>query len=157
MATVTKKTNGNTLVVRFEGAIEETTQFEQLIGATPAEVEVHTKDVPRINSAAVKNWIRYFKGLQTKGIKLRFAECSPAIVEQLGFIKNFACGGAIESICLPFCCANCRTELLSLYKMDDVRRVGLTIPSVSCTRCGGQAEFDDDPYAYLGFALKAAK
>ena len=151
---VVKEQKGNALHVRLSGAIEESVDFDQLLGVPPAELVVNCKEIPRINSVGVKAWIRYFQGAQAKGTKLKFTECSTAIVEQVNLISNFVCGGTVESIYIPFACTQCKAELVGLFKTEDLKRNQLQIPDLKCTKCGGSAVFDDIPEEYLGFLTR---
>lgn len=151
MIKVEKQTNGNVLTVKFSGTIEETVNFEELVGATPAEVVVNTKEIARINSVGVKGWIKYFQSLTAKGTKLTFAECSTAIVEQINLISNFSCGGSIESVYVPFACGGCKTELVGLFKVEELKKLNAEVPDQKCAKCAGNASFDDIPEEYFAF------
>lgn len=154
MVNVTKEQKGTVLVVRLSGSIEENVNFDQLIGPPPAEMEINCKEVPRINSVGVKGWIKYFQTCKAKGTKLKFVECSTAIVEQINLISNFTCGGAVESIFVPFTCTSCGSELVGLFKTQDLKNQNLQLPNVKCTKCSGKAEFDDIPEEYFGFLTR---
>lgn len=151
MVNVIKEQKGNVLAVRISGSIEETVNFEQLIGAPPPEMHVNCKEIPRINSVGVKGWIKYFQSCQAKGTKLKFVECSTAIVEQINLISNFICGGTVETIYVPFSCSSCKSELVGLFKTEDLKKLQLQIPDLKCTKCGNKAVFDDIPEEYFGF------
>ncbi len=142
------------MVVRLSGAIEESVNFDQLIGPPPAELHVITKEVPRINSVGVKAWIKYFQAAAAKGTKLRFIECSTAIVDQLNLVSNFSCGGVVESMYVPFSCSNCKSELMGCFKADDLKKIEFKIPELKCTKCGGKAMFDDIPEEFFGFLMR---
>jgi DNA-directed RNA polymerase subunit RPC12/RpoP len=148
---ITKEQKGSALLVRLSGSIEESVDFDKLIGPPPAELIVNTKEVPRINSVGVKGWIKFFQGAQAKKTKLSFIECSTAIVEQINLISNFTCGGVVESIYVPFACEKCKTELVGLFKTEELKKNGLKLPELKCTKCGGRAVFDDIPEEYFGF------
>lgn len=154
MVNVTKEQKGNVLSVRLMGSIEETVNFDQLLGAPPQEMEVNCKEIPRINSVGVKAWIKYFQTCQGKGTKLRFVECSTAIVEQINLISNFVCGGIVESIFVPFSCTSCKSELVGLFKTEDLKKLQLKLPDLKCTKCGNKAVFDDIPEEYFGFLMR---
>ena len=151
MLNIAKEQKGSALLVRLSGSIEESVNFDQLIGPPPAELIVNSKEVPRINSVGVKAWIKYFQGAQQKGTKLVFVECSTAIVEQINLISNFICGGAVESVYVPFACEKCRSELVGLFKVEDLKKMAMNLPELKCTKCGGKAVFDDIPEEYFGF------
>jgi anti-anti-sigma regulatory factor len=148
---VIKEQKGNALVVRLSGSIEENVNLDQLIGPPPAELHVICKEIPRINSVGVKAWIKYFQAAQAKGTKIKFLECSTAIVEQINLISNFTANGTVESIYVPFACGNCRTELVGLYRTEDVKKMAMKIPDLKCSKCGGNASFDDIPEEYFEF------
>lgn len=154
MVNVTKEQKGALLAVRIMGSIEESVNFDQLIGPPPAEMEVNCKEIPRINSVGVKGWIKYFQSCQAKGTKLKFVECSTAIVEQINLISNFTCGGMVDSIYVPFSCSSCKTELLGLFKTDDLKKLQMKLPDLKCTKCGNKAVFDDIPEEYFGFLMR---
>jgi hypothetical protein len=148
---VTKEQKGNLLSVRLMGSIEESVNFDQLLGPPPPEMEVNCKEIPRINSVGVKAWIKYFQACQAKGTKLRFKECSIAIVEQINLISNFTCGGTVVSLFVPFSCSTCKSELVGLFKSEDLKKMGLNIPDLKCTKCNGKAIFDDIPEEFFSF------
>ncbi len=154
MINVAKEQKGNAVVVKLSGSVEESVNFDQLIGPPPAELIVNCKDIPRINSVGVKAWIKYFQGAQAKGTKLTFQECSTAIVEQINLISNFTCGGVVESIYVPFSCTSCKSELVGLFKADDLKKMQLKLPELKCTKCGNKAVFDDIPEEYFGFLMR---
>lgn len=154
MLNVVKEQKGSTLVVRMSGSIDENANFDQLIGPLPADVEVNSKDIRRINSIGVKGWIKFFQAAQAKGTKLHWVECSSAIVEQMNMIMNFSCGGTVESVYVPFSCTGCKSELVGLFKTADLKKLHENMPSLKCTKCGGTAEFDDIPEEYFAFLLR---
>ena len=151
MVNVLKEQKGNILAVRLVGSVEESVNFETLIGNAGPEVHVNCKEVPRINSIGVKAWIKYFSSLQQAGTRLRFIECSTAIVEQINLISNFVCGGTVESIYVPFSCGACRGEFIALFQVADMKKLGLNIPELSCPKYDGKAAFDDIPEEYFAF------
>jgi len=154
---VTKEQKGTALVVKLSGSIEENVSFDQLIGAPPAppgEIHVVCKEVTRINSVGVKAWIKYFSAAQGRGTKLKFQDCSTAIVEQVNLISNFTAGGAVESIYVPFSCQGCKSELVGLFKCDDLKKLNFKLPELKCSKCGNKAVFDDIPEEYFAFLMR---
>ena len=152
MLHVVKDVRGDTMLVKLTGSIEENVDFAALIGnPTAAKMDLILKEIPRINSVGVKAWIKYFQAVASKGIQLKFLECSTAIVEQINLISNFTCGGQVESINVPFCCQSCNTELLGLFRTADLKKINFEIPDLKCPKCSGTASFDDIPEEYFGF------
>ena len=155
MIKATNNQSGDTFLVKLSGTIEENVDFAQIIGIPTAQkMDLQLREVLRINSVGVKAWIKYFQGIAAKGIQLRFLECSTAIVEQVNLISNFTCGGKVESIFVPFCCSKCSTELLGLFKCEDLKKINFEIPDLKCSKCGGAAQFDDIPEEYFGFLTR---
>lgn len=153
MVNLTKELKDNVLLVRLSGSIEESTDFEKLIGTTPQEVHVYVKEVSRINSVGVKAWIKYFQSLELKKVKLKFFECSTAIVEQINLISNFIVSGTVESIMVPFSCTNCKSELVGLFKTEQLKKIEFNLPDLKCSKCGDKAVFDDIQEEYFGFLM----
>ena len=154
MLNVAKEQKGSALLVRLSGSVEESVNFDQLIGPPPPELIISSKEIPRINSVGVKAWIKYFQAAQAKGTKLTFIECSTAIAEQINLISNFTCGGTVESIYVPFACTSCKSELVGLFKTADLKKLNLKLPELKCSKCGGKAVFDDIPEEYFGFLTR---
>lgn len=153
MINVTKEQKDGALIVRLAGSIEENVDFAKLVGATGPEVHVNCKAVQRINSVGVKAWIQYFQGLVSGGTKIKFQECSTAIVEQINLISNFTCGGEVESIYVPFSCESCKSELVGLFKTEAIKKLNFNLPPLKCSKCSGNAQFDDIPEEYFGFLM----
>ncbi len=151
MIQVEKEQKGSISVYKLSGNIEEDTHLEEILGPPKPQMEIHCKNISRINSIGVKTWIKYFQGCQKAGSKITYVECSTAIVEQINLILNFNCGGTVESVYLPFSCTQCRTELAGLFKVVDLKKLNMTLPTLKCTKCSGKAEFDDIPEDYLAF------
>ncbi len=156
MLNVVKNESNGDLLVKLAGSIEENVDFNALIGIPSGvqKMSIITREIIRINSLGVKAWIKYFQTIASKGIQLNFLECSTAIVEQINLISNFTCGGSVESIFVPFCCSNCNTELLGLFRATDLVNIKFQIPDLKCSQCGGVAKFDDIPEEYFGFLAK---
>lgn len=155
---VAKEQQGSKLIVRLAGAIEESANFDQTIGMPGpgiTELILITRDVSRINSDGVKAWIRFFQQITKAGVKLQLLECSPAIVQQINYISNFRSGGTIESILVPFGCTQCKSELIGGFRVSDLKKSGLRLPTVKCSKCGGPAVFDDIPQEYFFFLSRA--
>jgi hypothetical protein len=88
---------------------------------------------------------------QKKGTKLKFFECSSAIVEQVNLISNFLCGGTVESVLVPFNCTQCKCELVGMFKTEDLKKIQYDVKDLKCSKCGGRAVFDDVPEEYFAF------
>ncbi len=141
-------------IFHLSGVIDETTQFEHHFGTPKKTITLICKEVTRINSVGVKSWIRYFQSL--KGVTIIFQECSLAIVEQLNSFSNFASGGTIQSIYLPFLCQNCQHDFVALCEKATLEARQYRVPSSPCPHCQGRAVFDDTD-EFFAFARQVAK
>jgi anti-anti-sigma regulatory factor len=154
MLKVSKEEKDGLWVLRLTGSIDETTDFDQLLGTPPAEAHLYCKEVSRINSTGVKGWIKYFQAQTAKGTKIKFYECSPSIVQQINLIINFTAGGSVESLSVPFSCVNCSAELIGVFTIEVVKKLNLEVPDQVCTKCQGKALFDDIVTEYFGFITR---
>jgi len=154
---VQKELQGTTLTVRLSGDINEHARFEDILSTEeltrnpPTGLLVLAREVRRINSTGVKNWIKYFQIAGSRVTKIRLAECSIALVEQINQIVNFTCGAEVESIFVPFACKGCKSELVGLFTCEDLKRRNLVPPVLKCSKCGGEAVFDDIEDEYFAF------
>lgn len=156
MLRINRSEEDGAVVATMIGAIEETVDFSETIGETGPKLKVVTKLVTRINSLGVKSWVRYFDQLNRSGIEVVFSQCSPAIVAQLNLISNFNCGGAVESIYVPYVCQSCNAELVALFTTDALRKTQFRIPSLTCTKCQStRTVFDDIPEEYFSFMMRS--
>ncbi len=151
MLTVNKQQTKAGLAVELSGTIEESVDFEHLIGPFSGELLVNCKKITRINSVGVKTWMRYFLGLRGKNIGVKFFDCSYAVIEQLNMVSNFACGGEVVSILLPFSCIKCQNEFVASCNTAELKANDLKIPAVKCEKTECAARFDDEPSEYLYF------
>lgn len=154
MLNIVKEQKNGILSIRLSGAVDELANLDQLIGPPAPEMHVYCREVKRINSVGVKNWIRYFTSAKNRGSKLRFLECSIPVVEQINLISNFLAGGEIESLYVPYSCGKCKSELIGLFKVADLRNIGFKVPNLTCSKCGDKAVFDDIPEEYFAFSTR---
>jgi len=156
MLNVTKEEKDGELILKFSGSIDENANFATLVGdVNQATIRINTREVPRINSVGVKGWIKFFQNLSDQGKKIVFVETSTAIVEQINLISNFACGGSVESLFVPFVCQDCGSELVGLFGAEALKKANFQLPNLKCTKCGAaNAQFDDIPDEFFHFIMK---
>lgn len=156
MLTIKRQPSGEKLVVRLGGTIEEDLDLSEVIGPVPSDVTFSCKEIQRINSAGVRIWIKYFDKLTHQGTRVTFIELSPAVVEQLNLISNFCCSAKIESVYVPYTCNTCRTQFVSLFSTEELKRIYKTLPQPDCPKCKSKTMFDDIEDEYFGFLVKVA-
>lgn len=144
---VNKKQQDQALHVDLSGSLDHEEDLETHIGEVPASVTqvlIKCSQIVRINSAGTRTWIRYFQSLRAQGKALRFIGCSSILVTQMNLFVNFVELKEVESISLPFLCTGCKKELVSIFPIEDLRKLNFKIPSFPCSFCGKQANFDEE-------------
>lgn len=141
--------------VFLSGVVDENADFDALFGTVAHDLRVNCKEIERINSAGVRNWVAFFESLKGMGIRLTFQECSVAITAQLSMIVNFGAGGTIESICLPYACATCAGNFIAVVTVEKLKKISGKIPNLTCPKCGGSAVFDEIESDYLAFLSRS--
>lgn len=133
------------VIIQLSGAIEEDDENPGwLINSRSNEAIFSTKDIQRINSAGIRNWILYFEGLVAKGIKLTFIEVPTILVQTAKLIPNFFCGAKIESFFVPLECTKCKHTFSILVKRADVKKDQKNYATPQCPECKGKSIIDDD-------------
>ncbi len=156
MLTAKRVESAKGVLIHLEGNIDETTDFNQLIGPLPPVLGVHCGGVNRMNSVGILGWLKYFGQAQSQGTKLFFVECSPAVVVQINAISNFLCGGFVHSIQLGYTCGSCGSHFTENRRVDELKKAGTAeIPDRPCPKCGASAPFDDLPDEYFLFLKRS--
>ena len=156
MITIQKEQNGNNLNIKMSGSFDESVDLFKLIGEPPfcGEMVVDCQGVKRQNSTGVKNWVKYFQYVNSKNTTVRFINCSTAIVDQFNLVANFGGGGKVESMFAPYSCVKCESELVALFKTEDIKRMQFKIPDGKCGKCSNKLVFDDIAEEYFAFMIK---
>ncbi len=142
--------------VEFTGEIDENADFAELRRRLKGPVVFQLREVRRINSCGVREWVNFVRDLPQVS-ELTFTHCSPAIVTQLNMIYNFRGAAKVRSFLAPYVCESCNHEeeqLLDLqthFPKKDLR----SVPEFKCEKCGATMEFDDLPERYLSFLLES--
>lgn len=132
----------------LEGDLTEDFQILTIAGALDGPLVIDLAGVRRINSAGVREWIR-FVGALGAGRPITLARCPAAFIRQAGMIKNFLGGAVVESLYVPYLCPRCeasRTELVEAAAL-----AGHSFPEVRCEACAVAMEADVVPEAFLAF------
>lgn len=138
------------------GTIDETADFERQIPDVPKDLTVNCKKVDRINSTGIRLWVKFFKGITNRGHRVKFVECSPALVEQINTIPGFLAGGVVESIFVPFTCSGCHASFMQLNSLGRLKMTYQSLPEPACPKCGEKAIFDEIADEYFSFLKQAA-
>ena len=143
---IAKTDNPDHLHLKLSGIINEEAQlgfFKELPGGK--KVVINTKEVARINSCGVREWILALKSVP-QGLEIVYEECSPAFMDQVNMITNFASGGTIKSLYIPYVCGSCDKKSEELCDLEaNMTADGLELPEVKCPGCQNAMELADDP------------
>lgn len=144
--------------LKVSGTVDETFSASQLSGQIRADTILHLGKVTRFSSFGVREWVRLMKDLQGRVKHCILVECSPAVVNQLNVVVDFAAGAHVKSVQLPYACQNCELDKLVTVDVDAQRAELLagTLPQVQCPQCKNPMVFDDLPGSYLAFLRDAA-
>ena len=155
--TVNKISRGSVCYVRFFGTVDETFAAAEMFGdITARDLIFNLKEVKRISSFGVREWVKALKDLGSRTDHISFVECSPAIVSQLNMVANFAANVSVVSVQIPYYCAACGWDKESTLNITgSFEKVVGSIPSVQCQRCKASMAMDDEVENYLAFVREA--
>ncbi|HVE81541.1 MAG TPA: hypothetical protein VND93_01785 [Myxococcales bacterium] len=144
--------------LKVSGTVDETFSASQLSQQIRADTILHLGKVNRFSSFGVREWVRLMKDLQGRVKNCILVECSPAVVNQLNVVVDFAAGAHVKSVQLPYACQNCELEKPVVVDVDVQREELLAgkLPEVPCPQCQRLMVFDDIPSSYLAFLRDAA-
>src|SRR5688572_16747625 len=144
--------------LKISGTIDETFSAAQLSQQIRADTILHLGKVTRFSSFGVREWVRLMKDLQGRVKHCILVECSPAVVNQLNMVVDFAAGAHVKSVQLPYACPDDEIDQLVVADVDAQREPLLAgrLPQVPCPRCNKPMVFDDLPNSYLAFLRDAA-
>jgi hypothetical protein len=142
---------GGIAYLRIYGVIDETFSPTKLADAVESrDVILNVKAVSRLSSFGVREWVHAMKLLGEKARHVYLVECSPAVVQQLNMISNFAGTAQILSVQVPMICEACNWDAEAPVDMS--KFVLDTLPQMACKRCGKSMVIDDLPEQYFAFA-----
>lgn len=141
--------------VALTGDINESSQFGGLLDTLKTHrIVFNLKNVARINSVGVRQWIQFIDHLKSGGSVFSFEQCSVPFVAQMNMIRSFTADGLVKSVFAPFYCTDCNKEHPKLIDLarDAVPQLN---EAVTCPACGSSLEFDDLPEHFLTFTQSA--
>lgn len=140
---------GNKKKIVLQGIIDEDANFASLV--KPCEsISFNWKEITAINSCGVRSWVNFLKELSGKEVV--YEECPTLIVRQMNMVPSFVGAAKIQSVYVPFVCADCETEKVVLVPKDKFSTIANEPPG-TCEACGkGEMEFDGHPKQYFSFS-----
>jgi anti-anti-sigma regulatory factor len=150
---ILRDVKGNTLVLSLKGNITEDSALEELKKELKPTVVLDLKNVQRINSYGIRQWINVMKEVQAGAKQVIFHRCPAVIVEQFNMINNFGGGGMVYSVYLPYFCESCGQEESKLYSLPNgvSQEQPAKLDQFNCSKCNNPLTFNDieDEYFYF--------
>jgi anti-anti-sigma regulatory factor len=138
--------------VHISGVIDETINLKEKLSVLSGEVHINCREVSRINSYGMKGWLLYWSEIRGKGAKLKFYEISPFVVQALKVVKDFIPTKEIVSVCAPFFCEPCGTDIIKVYTIEELSAFP-PLPEAQCPTCKATLELDEHK-SFFSFAQK---
>ena len=128
VTTIENRRSGARLI-RFAGVLDEHNRLDEIAESVGAGMAlINLAGIERINSKGVRDWISWLSSLHDKGTRPVLIACSPAVVDQLNRIKNFAGNAVVKSFQLPYSCATCNSEKRRARGLSSKRIAGFQRP-----------------------------
>jgi len=137
---------GRRLVI--SGDLSEESELSGAAERAGGELEVDLGGVRRINSAGVREWVRFARAAG-RTARLTLHRCPVAFVSQMNMISNFTGGARVHSVQVPRICPGCGSAREDLVLVSALR-AGLR-DGPPCGRCGGAMELDVEEAEYFAF------
>jgi anti-anti-sigma regulatory factor len=146
------------LGLRLDGVIDEHNRLDEITAALPntppgTTLVIDLGGVSRLNSVGVRDWVLALRGLRARFESIRIIDCTPPVMNEVNFVRNFAEGALIASFQAPTFCTRCSREgsaLIPVFGAQDGRRLE-ALPSFACERTDCENALDDDESSYLAF------
>lgn len=141
------------LRVELIGAIDEDSDFNELLGLLQKRVNFDFNQVNMINSCGIREWIKFLEKIP-ESTTIIYNNCPQIIIEQINMVHGFFRKGAIiNSFYAPYFCENCGKEAKVHLKAEQVKNK--KAPNIDCPNCGAESmEFDAIEAQYFTFLGK---
>lgn len=151
--TINKQILQDELNVELIGAIDEDSDFKELIGLEQKVVSFDFDKVTMINSCGIREWIKFIEKIPTRS-NIVYKKCPQIIIEQINMVHGFLRQGAtIASFYAPYYCEKCGKEA-KIHIMSDLVK-NRKAPAADCPNCGNEGiEFDAIEAQYFSFLGK---
>lgn len=151
IASVEQRRSGARLI-KLVGVLDEHNQLGELVEKVGTGTAlINLAGVERVNSSGARDWVKWLASIEAKGIRPMLIACSPAVVEQLNRIKEFAGNAVVKSFQVPYHCATCAVEKRLLVYVADMGEPPHDAPTCACDGCGASMRFIDETGGYFTF------
>jgi hypothetical protein len=159
-----EKTDGEALLLIFEGVIDEESKFPAVDGNKHKRVMVDLKGIRSINSVGIREWLNWIRPLSETS-QVVFLKTPKALVFQMNMVEGFLPkNGTVKSFYVPFYCEACDKEENVLFTVgQEVQVAGgnytITYDVKKANLCGKadcEMEMDASEAKYFQFLKKMA-
>jgi len=134
----------------LEGDLTEHFDLTKLLPELDGAIEVDLSGVRRINSAGVRQWIRFMSALG-EGRDVVLVRCPASFIWQASMISNFLGRATVGSFYAPYLCPGCEAARSVLVEVGSLDRGAPALPEARCEACAVAMEADVVPEVFLGF------
>ncbi len=105
-----EKTDGEALLLIFEGVIDEESKFPAVDTIKNKRVMIDLKGIRSINSVGIREWLNWVRPV-SENAQLVFLKTPKALVFQMNMVEGFLPkNGTVKSFYVPFYCEACDKE-----------------------------------------------
>ncbi len=159
-----EKTDGEALLLIFEGVIDEESKFPSVDTAKHKRIMVDLKGIRSINSVGIREWLNWIRPV-SETTQIVFLKTPKALVFQMNMVEGFLPkNGTVKSFYVPFYCEACDKEENVLFTVGqevqvtpgnytityDVKKANL------CAKPNCEMEMDASESKYFQFLKKMA-
>jgi hypothetical protein len=150
--TINKQILQEELNVELIGAIDEDSDFKELMGLEQKTISFDFDKVTMINSCGIREWIKFLEVIPGK-THIKYNNCPQIIIEQINMVHGFfRQGAAINSFYAPYYCEKCGKENKIHLTADKVKN--RKAPQMPCPKCEENMDFDAIEAQYFSFLGK---
>jgi len=131
---------------KLSGFLDENSDLAAL-ATTSGELTISFKDVARVNSCGVREWVNILAKMG--GTTLKYEECPMIVVKQLNAVPDFQGTAKVTTFDAPYFCEECDEEAIKLLEVSQVKND--TAPEMKCEKCQKPLNFDAIPNQYFSF------
>lgn len=136
--------------VKLAGFLDENSDLNR-IQPVAGKVTFDFKDVTRVNSCGVRDWVNMLQKLPST--EVLYTECPMVVVKQLNAVPDFSGKAKIDTFYAPYFCEKCDEEDVKLIPTSAVKDG--QPPEMKCKTCGSVLGFDAIPNQYFSFLKRS--
>jgi hypothetical protein len=130
----------------LSGYLDENSDLTRLADS-PAELTINFKDVTRVNSCGVREWVNLLAKVPNTALK--YEECPMIVVKQLNAVPDFQGKAKISTFYAPYFCEECDEEAMRLLDVSQI--TSDKAPDQACEKCKKPLNFDAIANQYFSF------